>query len=115
MGEQPFCEKGCCKRNLWLEPRLGQPRGAAHRAERRGFVGGKCLGGALRRQRKSRSIFRKSDCGAPGGTRTPNDSSEDCCDIHFTTGALKLINNLMIILHYFFGISKLALFYKLIL
>lgn len=22
----------------------------------------------------------------PGGTRTPNDSFEDCCDIHFTTG-----------------------------
>ena len=28
------------KRTGWLEPRLGQPRGAAHRAERRGFVGG---------------------------------------------------------------------------
>lgn len=25
---------------------------------------------------------------APGGTRTPNDGSEDRCDIHFTTGAL---------------------------
>ena len=24
---------------------------------------------------------------APGGTRTPNDGSEDRCDIHFTTGA----------------------------
>src|SRR3989338_2365023 len=45
------------------EPRLGQPRGAAHRAERRGFVGAKRLGGALRRQPKSRSIFRKSDFG----------------------------------------------------
>src|SRR3989338_9871052 len=52
------------------EPRFGQPRGAAHRAERRGFVGGKCLGGALRRQRKSRSIFRKSDFGAPARNRT---------------------------------------------
>jgi hypothetical protein len=19
-GDQPFCEKGCCQRNLWLEP-----------------------------------------------------------------------------------------------
>lgn len=26
--------------------------------------------------------------GAPGGIRTPNDGSEDRCDIHFTTGAL---------------------------
>ena len=25
---------------------------------------------------------------APGGIRTPNDGSEDRCDIHFTTGAL---------------------------
>ncbi len=24
---------------------------------------------------------------APGGIRTPNDGSEDRCDIHFTTGA----------------------------
>ena len=29
--------------------------------------------------------------GAPGGIRTPNDSSEDCCDIHFTTGAVLII------------------------
>jgi len=39
------------KRNGWLEPRLGQPRGARERAERRGFVGAK------RHPRKSRSIF----------------------------------------------------------
>ena len=32
---------------------------------------------------------------APGGIRTPNDSSEDCCDIHFTTGAV------IVIIHYF--------------
>ncbi len=25
--------------------------------------------------------------GAPEGTRTPNNGSEDHCDIHFTTGA----------------------------
>ena len=28
---------------------------------------------------------------APGGIRTLNDSSEDCCDIHFTTGAVFFI------------------------
>ena len=35
---------------------------------------------------KGQAIFM-SLC-APGGIRTPNDSSEDCCDIHFTTGAV---------------------------
>ncbi|OGZ42071.1 MAG: hypothetical protein A3C80_03625 [Candidatus Ryanbacteria bacterium RIFCSPHIGHO2_02_FULL_45_43] len=30
----------------------------------RGFIGGKSMGGALRRLRKSRSIFRKSTVGA---------------------------------------------------
>jgi len=45
----------------------------ARRAERRGFVGGKRLGGALRRQRKSRLIFRKSDlwCAKRDWTGTP--------------------------------------------
>ncbi len=28
--------------------------------------------------------------GAPAGIRTPNDGSEDRCDIHFTTGAYSL-------------------------
>ncbi len=27
--------------------------------------------------------------GAPGGIRTPNSGSEDRCDIHFTTGAIR--------------------------
>ena len=29
----------------------------------------------------------KPNFGAPGGTRTPNNGSEDHSDIHFTTGA----------------------------
>ena len=33
--------------------------------------------------------FTHSVAGAPGGIRTPNNGSEDRCDIHFTTGALK--------------------------
>jgi hypothetical protein len=37
---------------------------------------------------------------APGGSRTLNDSSEDCCDIHFTTGAIQII------IHYFIKLSK---------
>ena len=28
---------------------------------------------------------------APGGIRTPNDGSEDRYDIHFTTGALRVL------------------------
>ena len=32
-------------------------------------------------------LARKSFAFAPGGIRTPNSSSEDCCDIHFTTRA----------------------------
>src|SRR3989344_617124 len=43
-------------------------------------------------------------CCAPGGIRTTNDSSEDCCDIHFTTGA-KLLNNITII-HYSLYFTK---------
>jgi len=46
------------------------PVGAARRAERRGNALAKRLGGARRRQLKSRSIFRKSDCGGDGGNRT---------------------------------------------
>ena len=30
--------------------------------------------------------------GAPGGTRTPNDGSEDHSDIHFTTGATRILS-----------------------
>src|SRR3989338_9096017 len=74
MGEQPFCEKGYCQRNLWLEPRLGQPRGAPTRAERRGFVGRKSAGRALRGHGKNWCCCRKSDFGGPGGIRTPEDS-----------------------------------------
>ena len=38
------------------EPRFGQPRGAPVRAEQRGFVRGKPMGGALRRHRNGRQI-----------------------------------------------------------
>ena len=42
--------------------------------------------------------------GAPTRTRTWNDSSEDCCDIHFTIGAMKQIVRHMLVFRYaFFG------------
>ena len=45
------------------EPRFGQPRGAPARAERKGFVGEKRLGGALRRHRNGGQICKKSYSG----------------------------------------------------
>ena len=33
---------------------------------------------------------------APAGTRTPNDGSEDRCDIHFTTGAIILQKRIVV-------------------
>ena len=46
-----------------FEPRLGQPRGASARAERRGFVRGKPMGGTSCRPPIRRSKIGKSNCG----------------------------------------------------
>lgn len=58
-GLQPFREKGCCQRNLWLEPALGQPRPAWR----------PCFSSPFRasRGRISGQNARKSNFGGPCG------------------------------------------------
>ena len=52
-GEQPFCQKGCCQRNLWLEPHSGRARSARHTAQ--------TLAIFANRRRKNRKNFGKFD------------------------------------------------------
>ena len=70
------------KRTGWHEPRLGGQKGARQRAEKHCIPPTKSVGGALRRQRKSRSIFRKSDFGDPTGNRTRIPTLKAWCPNH---------------------------------
>ena len=66
------------KQNCWLEPRLGQLRGAPLHAERRGFSHIKSMGGTLCRPLICWSKIGMSNLGAGRGSRTPVFSLESC-------------------------------------